>query len=80
MATGEYVVNAHYYETKDERPVDVTLTVVKVNPKAEVVFHGQQTLARKGDELTLVRFTIAQDGSIGDIGTMAKALVTGSGK
>jgi hypothetical protein len=80
IAPGEYVVNAHYYETKDSRPVDVTLTVVKVNPKAEVVFHGQKTLGRKGDEVTMARFTIATDGAIADIGTMAKKLVTGTGK
>jgi hypothetical protein len=80
IAPGEYVVNAHYYESKDSTPVEVTLTVVKVNPKAEIVFHGQQTLAKKGDEATLVRFSIAPNGDISDIGTLAKTLVTGSGK
>jgi hypothetical protein len=80
IAPGEYVVNAHYYESKDSAPVEVTLTVVKVNPKAEIVFHGQQTLAKKGDEATLVRFSIAPNGDISDIGTLAKTLVTGSGK
>jgi hypothetical protein len=80
IAPGEYVVNAHYYDTKDSTPVEVTLTVVKVNPKAEIVFHGQQTLARKGDEATLVRFSIAPNGDISDINTLAKTLVTGGGK
>jgi hypothetical protein len=80
IAPGEYVVNAHYYESKDSTPVEVTLTVVKVNPKAEIVFHGQQTLAKKGDEATLVRFSIAPNGDISDIGTLAKTLVTGGGK
>jgi hypothetical protein len=80
IAPGEYVVNAHYYESKDSTPVEVTLTVVKVNPKAEIVFHGQQTLAKKGDEATLVRFSVAPNGDISDIGTLAKTLVTGGGK
>jgi uncharacterized protein YfaP (DUF2135 family) len=43
---GEYVANVHYYETKEldpndpkaGKPVEATLTVIKVNPKAEVVF------------------------------------------
>jgi hypothetical protein len=80
VETGEYVVNAHYYDTKDQQPVDVTLTVVKVNPKAEVVFHGQQKLARKGDEVTMARFTIDKDGRVNDIGTLEKILVKGGGK
>ena len=42
IAPGEYIVNAHYYESKDDeaKPVPVTVSVVKVNPRAEVVFHG----------------------------------------
>ena len=52
IVPGEYVVNAHYYETKDidtsdpkaGQPVLVTLSIIKVNPKAEVVFYGQATL------------------------------------
>jgi hypothetical protein len=80
IAPGEYVLNAHYYESKDSRPVDVTLTVVKINPKAEVVYHGQQNLQRKGDEATMVRFSIGSDGSIANISTLEKKLVSGAGK
>lgn len=80
IAAGEYVVNAHYYDTKDQQPVEVTLTVVKVNPKAEVVFHGQQKLARKGDEVTMARFSIDNEGRVNDIGTLEKILVKGGGK
>jgi hypothetical protein len=80
IAPGEYIVNAQYYETKDQTPVEVTLTVVKVNPKAEVVFHGQQTLARKGDEVTLVRFTVEAEGGVTNINTLAKSLVKAGGK
>jgi hypothetical protein len=80
IAPGEYVVNAHYYESKDSQPVDVTLTVVKINPKAEVVYHGQQNLQRKGDEATMVRFSISSDGAISNISTLQKKLVSGAGK
>ena len=80
IAPGEYVVNAQYYETKDSAPVKVNLSVIKVNPKAEVIFYGEQTLNQKGDEVTMVRFTINSDGSVGDIGTMAKALAKGNQK
>jgi allantoicase len=49
--------------------------VIKVNPRAEVVFHAQKTLVKPGDEVTLVRFTVMPDGSVGKLNTMSKALV-----
>jgi len=83
IVPGEYVVNAHYYESKDVdtsnpksgQPVDVTLSVVKVNPRAEVVFNGQHRLAKRGDEATLVRFSVSADGSVGAINTLPAKLV-----
>jgi hypothetical protein len=75
IAMGEYTVNAHYYDSKDGQPVDVTVSVVKVNPKAEVVYYGGLKLARKGDEATAVRFTVLPDGSVGNINTLPKTLV-----
>ena len=83
VVPGEYVVNAHYYESKDVdtsdpkvgQPVDVTLSVVKVNPRAEVVFNGQHRLAKRGDEATLVRFSVRADGSVSGINTLPARLV-----
>lgn len=83
IVPGEYVVNAHYYESKEVdtsnpragQPVDVTLSVVKVNPRAEVVFNGQHRLAKRGDEATLVRFSVGADGSVGALNTLPARLV-----
>ncbi len=86
IVAGEYVVNAHYYEGAKDLPqgtpdprigqsVPVTVTVVKVNPRAEVVYYGQHTLAKPGDEATLVRFTVRADGTVGGLSTLAKSLV-----
>ncbi|MBX3605758.1 MAG: hypothetical protein KF788_10810 [Piscinibacter sp.] len=72
---GEFTVNLHYYQSKDGRPVEVTVSVIKVNPRAEVVFYGQSTLARQGDEATAVRFTVRPDGSVANINTLPKSLV-----
>lgn len=91
LQPGEYVVNAHYFESgKDApgaptpvpdartgRPVAVTLTLVKVNPRAELAYQGQATLAKPGDEATLLRFTLAPDGSVGGLNTLPKRLVQG---
>lgn len=57
------------------QPVEATLSVIKVNPRAEVVFHTQKKLLKPGDEETLVRFTVMPDGSVGNLNTMPKALV-----
>ena len=75
IAIGEYTVNAHYYDSKDGKPVEVTVSVVKVNPRAEVVYYGSATLARKGDEATLVRFTLLPDGGVTNLNTLPKTLV-----
>jgi hypothetical protein len=75
FAPGEYTVNVHYYETKNGEPVDVNVSVVKVNPRAEVVYYGTATVARKGDEATAVRFTVDRDGGVTNVNTLAKRLV-----
>jgi hypothetical protein len=75
FAPGEYTVNLHYYETKNGRPVEVNVSVVKVNPRAEVVFYGTTQLARKGDEATAVRFSVGRDGGVTGVNTLAKTLV-----
>jgi hypothetical protein len=72
---GEYTVNVQYYESKNNEPVEVTVSVIKVNPRADVVFYGQLTLARKGDEATAVRFTVLPDGAVTNANTLPKKLV-----
>ena len=72
---GEFTVNVHYFESKDGKPVDVTVSILKVNPRAEVVFYGQLTLARKGAEATAARFTVLPDGSVVNVNTLPKSLV-----
>lgn len=75
FAPGEYTVNLFYYESKNGEPVPVNVSVVKVNPRAEVVFYGSLTLARKGDEATAVRFTTDRDGRVLTVNTLPKTLV-----
>lgn len=79
IVPGEYVVNAHYYDSADQQPVDVTVTVVKVNPQAEIVFTGTQQIPRKGDERTLVRFTLDPAGEVLSLSTTPKTIVQRTG-
>lgn len=75
FAPGEYTVNLHYYETKNGQAVTANVSVVKVNPRAEVVFYGSVDLPRKGDERTAARFTVDRDGVVTAVNTLAKTLV-----
>jgi len=75
IVPGEYTVNVQYYQSRDGRPVEVTVSVIKVNPRAEVVFHGQLRLAAQGAEATAVRFTLRPDGQVVDVNTLPKSLV-----
>jgi hypothetical protein len=73
---GEFTVNLQYYETKNGDPVEATVTVIKVNPRADVVYYGQVQLARKSDEATAVRFTVLPDGQVTNVNTLPKKLVS----
>ena len=73
--TGEYTVNVFYYESKNGEPVPVSISVVKVNPRAEVVFYGSVNLGRKGDEATAVRFSTDREGRVTSVNTLPKTLV-----
>ena len=83
IVPGEYVVNAHYYETKEidrndpktGQPVEATLSVIKVNPKAEVVYYGQATLESRGKEVTMARFSVTPTGGVDNVNTIPKILV-----
>jgi len=75
FAPGEYTVNLFYYESKNGEPVPVNVSVVKVNPRAEVVYYGSVTLARKGDEATSVRFVTDREGRVTAVNTLPKTLV-----
>jgi hypothetical protein len=75
FAPGEYTVNVQYYESRNQSPVDVTVAVVKVNPRADVVYYGTVRLPAKGAERTAVRFTVTPEGTVSDINTLPKTIV-----
>lgn len=75
IVPGEFTVNVQYYQSRDGLPVDVNVSIIKVNPRAEVVFYGQLRLARQGDEATAARFTIQPDGRVANVNTLPKSLV-----
>jgi len=75
LIPGEYVVNIHHYLATTPDPVPVSVTVEKINPKAEVVFYDRLFVDHTGDEKTAVRFTVGDDTKITDINTRPKSLI-----
>lgn len=75
IATGEYIVNLHLYRDDRGKPVPVKVKVEKLNPKVELVYYGDVTLNRRGEERTAVRFSVAPNGRVKDVNRLAKAIV-----
>jgi hypothetical protein len=76
VVKGEYVVNVHYYASETDKPVDVNVRLVKVNPSLEVVYYGSVKLEKVGAEKTAVRFNIGRDGKISKLNFIPKQLVS----
>jgi len=80
---GEYIVNIHYYNKKvaiksdDEKeyyPMPVQVQIEKINPY-NVVYAREVFLERKGQEITVVRFTVNEDGSVSNFNTLNYGIV-----
>lgn len=78
LLPGDYVVNVHRYRAEGSSVLPVEVSVVKVNPRLEVVYYGIVELAEAGTERTAVRFSVARNGSVSGINTLQKQLVTDS--
>ena len=83
IVPGEYIVNVHWYNKKvavvemgekNYVPLPVQVQVEKINPY-NVVYAREVTLDRKGDETTVVRFTVNEDGSVSDFNTLYYGIV-----
>lgn len=83
IVPGEYIVNVHFYNEKiavlkngekNYNPMPVQVEVQKINPY-NVVYAREVTLERKGQEVTVVRFTINEDGSVTNFNTLSYGIV-----
>ena len=75
FAPGEYTVNVQYYDSKDQRPVEANISVIKVNPRAEVIYYGTVSLPSKGAERTACRFTLGSNGEVLSVNTLPKSII-----
>ena len=72
---GEYVVNVNHYVANGVDPVPVTVTVQRVNPRLEMVYHGTITVDHRGDEKTAVRFTLDSEGNYSNLNDRFVSLI-----
>lgn len=77
LVPGEYIVNVQYYKSSTELPVDVRVTLSKVNPRLQVLFHQTLVLQQPGDELTAVRFELGANGDVRGLNRMQTSLAIG---
>jgi hypothetical protein len=74
IISGEYIVNAYFYEARSEQPVELTLTVDKVNPTLKTIFVDKFTMLNQDDEHTFVRFKLDGKGEIQGFSKLPKQL------
>ncbi len=75
IASGEYVVNLHLYRDDRGKPVPAKVKVEKLNPKVQLVFYGDVTLRKRGEERTALRFSVRSDGTVREVNRLAKSIV-----
>jgi len=75
IVAGEYTVNINHYLATTGTPVPVTVKVEKVNPTVQVISYDTLNLDHTGQELTAVRFRVADNGDVVDINHREKSLI-----
>lgn len=71
---GEYIVNLYYYTAKSKNAVPVDIRIDRINPKYETVYRETVNLEKQDEEVTAVRFTIKDDGSVHKISKLPAVL------
>lgn len=73
IQAGEYIVNVYFYRKNQPGDVPVEVRVYKLNPFS-IIFSGTVTLKNRGDEVTVVRFTLNDKGEVISTNNLQKNL------
>jgi len=76
---GEWILNVHAYNKREEKPTRVTTTIDRINPTFTTVFYKEIILSSQWQEETATRFTMAANGDIMAFDPMFKNLVRSRG-
>lgn len=70
---GEYVFNVHMFSKNDEETeTEVSVKIIKINPSLKTVASKKVILKETGDEETVFRFTVTDDGGVINISNLEK--------
>ncbi len=73
---GEWVLNLHMYNKRDIDPVTVTVRMDKLNPRVETLLLKEFKMNRTGQELTVTRFVMSEQGTILEWSDLPKNLLS----
>ena len=74
IISGEYVVNAYFYQARSNTPLEASLTIDKVNPTLKTVFVDTIVMDKEDMEHTFVRFKLDGQGQLLGMNKIPKAL------
>ena len=69
------MVNIFHYSATTNDPVPVSVRIEKLNPVVTVLYYETINLSRTGQEETVARFVIDEQGDVRDVNTRDKSLV-----
>ncbi len=75
IVPGEYVVNINHYVANGVDPVPVSVKVERINPALQLVYYGTVNLDHRGQEETVVRFTLDAEGNPTALNDRFKSLI-----
>lgn len=74
VCVGEYTLNVHAFKKKDARSTPVKIQIDKINPTFKTVIIKEVILAKEGDEKTVIRFTLNNNGDLVSTNAIQKSL------
>ena len=61
---GEWIINVHLYKQTIKQPTNVKVTLIKLNPKAILIFCKELQLIEFWQQVTLARLIMSESGEI----------------
>lgn len=74
---GEYIVNVHMYSKRALEETKIRIKIIRIQKGGNLMYREKEvTLKRDGEEKTIMRFKIDQQGTLIDTNDLPKKLVT----
>ena len=72
--TGEYIINVHMYRKIGTKPTNINVQMIKINPYL-VLLDENTIMATSGEETTIKRLTLNEDGEVTAVNELGKKFV-----